>query len=104
MDGCAAIGPLDPHQAMRDAQDRRFEREGIPMVLALFDEGAADRRLPASDETAVLDQGAAYAEIAGSWAATLFPQVRDTDLPTSIVVLQAMSYAHLTPTGPESTR
>jgi len=96
MDGAAAA-LVDPHHAMRQAQDRRFEREGIPMVLALFDEDFADRRLPPTTEPAVLRSGAAYAELTGRWSAQLYPQARDTDLAASIVVLQAMSHGHLLP-------
>ncbi len=96
MDGAAAA-LVDPHHAMRQAQDRRFEREGIPMVLALFDEDSEDRRLPPTTEPAVLRSGAVYADLTGRWNAELFPQARDNDLAASIVVLQAVSHGHLLP-------
>jgi hypothetical protein len=87
--------PDDPHEAMRAAQDRRFEREGIPMVLALFDERGTGARLPDASEDEVLREGAAYSDIVARYRDQLFPQARDTDLWPAIVVLQALSYAHL---------
>lgn len=97
MTGSASAQALSAHEAMRDAQDRRFEREGIPMVLALFDEQDPDAlREPAGEEVAVIE-GRAYAELADSYREQLFPQGRDADMWPTIVVLQALSYAHLHP-------
>ena len=97
MTGSATAGTTDPHEAMRDAQDRRFEREGIPMILALFDERGPDAELVDATEDAVLREGGTYSAIVGRYREELFPQARDTDLWPAIVVLQALSYAHLDP-------
>ena len=94
-----AEGAVDAHQAMRDAQDRRFDREGVPMVLALFDERVGDRALPAVPAASVRHEGARYADIAGDFARALFPQARDADLASSIVVLQAMAFSRFAPAG-----
>lgn len=105
MTGSATAGTPDPHEAMRGAQDRRFEREGIPMVLALFDERGPDARLPDVTEDEVLREGAVYSGIVDRYREQLFPHARDTDLWPAIVVLQALSYAHLYPeTVPGSGR
>lgn len=97
MTGSATAPTPTPHEAMRDAQDRRFEREGIPMVLALFDEQDPDGLLEPAGEEVALTEGRAYAELADDFREQLFPQERDGDLWPTIVVLQALSYAHLHP-------
>lgn len=93
MTGASARTPT-PHEAMRDAQDRRFEREGIPMVLALFDEQDPDALREIAAEEVAVTEGRAYADLADSYREQLFPQGRDADIWPTIVVLQALSYAH----------
>lgn len=85
--------PLPPERALatlRDSQDRVLEQEGIPMVLALFDErGPA----PAAADPAVLDEGRRLAAAADAYRAALVPSSRDDDLGCLISVLQAVSFA-----------
>lgn len=101
MSGVEGTGRVDPRHVMREAHDRRFEREGVPMVLALFDERTPGRDLPAAAEVDVRRQGEHYADTAGDFARTLFPQARDTDLASSIVVLQALAYSGFAPISTE---
>ena len=74
---------------LRASQDRSFEREGIPMVLALVSEVGP---MPdVVDELARRD-GARLAAAMDSYRAALVPTSRDTDMGCLISVLQAVSY------------
>ena len=62
--------PTDPERAyelLRACHDRRLEREGIPMVLALVDERPG-RTLAIADDAAACGEGAAYADLLAALA------------------------------------
>lgn len=82
---------------LRAAQDRILEREGIPMVLALFDETGAATPLPTDRLRAAGGQLAAAMDAV---RADLVPHSADTDLGCLISVLQAVSYADANPERP----
>ena len=79
--------PDDALALLRESQDRVLEREGIPMVLALFDETAPTTTPPAGRAT-----GAELAMLMDDLARALAPTGRDGDMGRVITVLQAASY------------
>ena len=74
---------------LRASQDRAFDREGIPMVLALVSE--VGPMPPVSDELALRD-GQRLAASMDTYREALIPTGRDTDMGCLISVLQAVSY------------
>ena len=104
----SADGPVDPLATLRGVHARRFDREGIPMVLALVDERRPGADSPRAAQPSVLADGERFARLTGAYRDGLLPDARDNDPWAQIVVLQAMSYAHLDPppdpgTGPGPT-
>lgn len=81
------------HELLRACHSRRLDREGIPMVLALVDERRPTT--PSADERARAD-GAAYADLLGSYAEILVPDgvFRPTDEGGLITALQVLAFAH----------
>jgi len=82
-----------PHPAvtletLRRAQDRAFNKEGIPMILALVDERSGATRPPAPTS----GEGAGLADRMGVAKTALLPTARDDDMGGVISVLQAVSF------------
>lgn len=84
----AALGLL------RQAQDRAFEREGVPMVLALVSEVAA---VPATQDPAVRADGERLGGLLKDLKGQLLPTARADDMGCVISVLQAASYSDFGP-------
>lgn len=80
-----------PHlRALREAQDRALEAEGIPMVLALLDHraGGAAPAVPTSP-----GEGERLAAALDEVREALLPGHRGSDLGATTAALQAVSYA-----------
>jgi hypothetical protein len=71
------------------AQDRRLEREGIPMYLALASEIAQPVPQPSADHVAA---GRALAAALDQYREAMAPSQRDGDHSVYISVMQALSY------------
>jgi hypothetical protein len=71
------------------AQDRRLEREGIPMYLALVSEVGTDVPTP---PPACVKSGRRVAEALDRFRAAMAPSQRDDDQGVYISVMQAVSY------------
>lgn len=84
-----------PHahlRALRDAQDRALEAEGIPMVLALLDHRAGVAA-PAAQDGGTRAEGERLAAALDEVRETLLPGHRASDLGATTAALQAVSYA-----------
>ena len=83
-------------EILRACHERRLDREGVPMFLALVDE-----RRPTAPSTSAMvrAEGAVQADLLGRYAELLTPEpyFRQDDEGTLITALQALSYAHFEP-------
>ncbi|MRX44762.1 hypothetical protein [Agromyces kandeliae] len=79
---------------LRACNDRRLEREGIPMVLGLADERGA---IPAAATAEQLAEGRAFAEGFDLYANALVPWARDDDEGAVIVAMGALGFTHFAP-------
>jgi hypothetical protein len=76
-------------RTLRASQDRVLEREGIPMVLALVNEGGP---MPAVGSEAVRAEGERLAAAMDRFREELVPSMREEDNGCLISVLVATSY------------
>ncbi|GLI26488.1 hypothetical protein ARHIZOSPH14_07300 [Agromyces rhizosphaerae] len=79
---------------LRACHERRLEREGIPMILGLADERGT---IPASTQTAQLDEAATLLDVSERYHEALVPWARDDDEGAVITVMQALAYTHFAP-------
>ncbi len=77
-------------ELLREAQDRRLESEGIPMVLTLVNEAGP---MPTVTESTVLADGAQLAERLADYREALVPSSLDTDMGCLITALVVASYS-----------
>ncbi len=77
-------------ELLREAQDRRLEAEGIPMVLTLVGEV---RPVPTVADPAVVADGARLAERLERFREALVPSSLDTDMGCLITTLVVTSYS-----------
>ena len=79
---------------MRACHDRRLEREGIPMVLGIFDER---RSIPVAPTQVQQAEGEAYARLFDEYASALVPWARSDDEGAVITAMQVVAYTHFAP-------
>jgi hypothetical protein len=82
--------PTDELALLREAQDRRLESEGIPMVLTLVSEVGA---MPDAVAPAVRADGEQLAARLSHYRQALVPTSRDTDMGCLITALVVASYS-----------
>lgn len=87
------------YRLLRNCHDRRLEREGIPMVLALVDERSGSMGI-AEDATS-RTEGAAYADLLARYTDALTPPVvfDEGDEGGLITAMQVVAYEHFAPGG-----
>ena len=93
--------PTDPeraHELLRACHDRRLEREGIPMVLALVDERPG-RTLAIAEDAAARAEGAPYADLLADYTRILTPPtvLDEGDEGGLITAMQVLAYEHFGP-------
>ena len=95
MAGATPLPPVDPHAVMRACHERRLDRDGVPMFLALVDERP---RPPSGRSAPVAGPGdAVLGDLAEAYADLLLPSRRPADEGAVITVLQVLAYAHFEP-------
>ena len=77
-------------ELLREAQDRRLEAEGIPMVLTLVSEAGS---VPTVTDPAVVADGARLADRLDAFREALVPSSLDTDMGCLITTLVVTSYS-----------
>ena len=82
--------PTDELALLREAQDRRLESEGIPMVLTLVSEVGA---MPDTASQDVRGDGQRLAGRLARYREALIPTSRDTDMGCLITALVVASYS-----------
>ena len=91
----------DPERArelMRACHERRLEREGIPMVLALVDERPG-RSLEIAEDAAARGEGERYAELLADYTRILTPPpiFEEGDETGLVTAMQVLAYEHFGP-------
>lgn len=84
-----SASPSDDLAVLRESQDRRLEREGIPMVVALVSEVSPDPTVSGAPE----QDGVELSRRMDAMRDSLAPNQRDGDMGVLISVLQAVAYA-----------
>jgi hypothetical protein len=82
--------PTDELALLREAQDRRLESEGIPMVLTLVSEVGG---MPDVVSEQVRADGRQLADRLAHYRQALVPTSRDTDMGCLITALVVASYS-----------
>jgi len=87
------------YRLLRNCHDRRLEREGIPMVLALVDE--REGALHIADDSPARVEGEQYADLLARYSGLLTPtEVFDEgDEGGLITAMQVLAYEHFAPGG-----
>ena len=85
-------------ELLRACHDRRLEREGIPMVLALVDERPG-RTLAIAPDAEARTEGAAYADLLADYTRILTPPtvLDEGDEGGLITAMQVLAYEHFGP-------
>ena len=83
---------------LRQAQDRGFDREGVPMFLAIVSAGS--QPAPVVADPTVLAEGARLAAELAEVRAALFPTRRDDDLGVLVSCVQALTVGTFDPDQP----
>jgi hypothetical protein len=90
--------PERARELLRACHDRRLEREGIPMVLALVDERPG-RTLAIAPDAESRAEGGAYADLLADYSRILTPPsvLDEGDEGGLITAMQVLAYEHFGP-------